>query len=433
VVTVGALITMAAHLEGKGASALDFMGFAQKGGAVMSHVRLASSPARLNQARIDLQQADAVLACDLVVAAMPDALAVMRRDLTRVVANEREIPTADFTANPDAIVPREDLLAKIHAAGSEAGTFVLNAQEVALDVLGDPIAANILLMGYAWQHGLVPVGLTAMMRAIELNDVAVDVNKRAFTVGRVLAADKDALARLKRPDTQVIRFAAPASLEEMVAFRREQLVWYQNAAYAEQYVRLVGAIEARERALAGSASKLPVTRAVARNLYKVMAYKDEYEVARLHADPAFRKLIADQFEGDYTLQFHLAAPLVSRKRPGTDIPAKRTFGPWMMHGFALLRRLKFLRATPFDPFGYTAERKTERALRDDYIALVASLAAGLTRHNRDAALKLAQLPDKIRGYGHVKLANLAAAQKEQAELTRQFSAPTVAIAVQRAG
>jgi indolepyruvate ferredoxin oxidoreductase len=164
-----------------------------------------------------------------------------------------------------------------------------------------------------------------------------------------------------------------------------------------------------------------------------MAYKDEYEVARLHADPTFRKLIADQFEGDYTLQFHLAAPLVSKKRPGTGIPAKRTFGPWMMRGFEVLSRLKFLRGTPFDLFGYTQERKIERALRDDYIALVHSLVTGLTPHNSGAALKLAQLPEKIRGYGHVKLANLAAAQKEQAELTRQFSSPTIAIAIQRAG
>jgi indolepyruvate ferredoxin oxidoreductase len=437
VVTVGALITMAAHLEGKGASTLDFMGFAQKGGAVMSHVRLAASPARLNQVRIDLQQADAVLACDLVVAAMPDALAVMRREVTKVVANEREIPTAEFTGNPDAIVPREELLAKIHASGSAAGTFVLNAQDVALEVLGDPIVANILLMGYAWQQGLIPVGLAAMMRAIELNNVAIDMNKRAFTVGRVLAADQDALARLRRPDAKVIQFAAPRPLEEMVAFRREQLAAYQDAAYAERYVRLVGAIEAKERdvtgAGAGAGAKLPITRAVARNLYKLMAYKDEYEVARLHADPAFRKLIAEQFEGDYTLQFHLAAPLVSKKRPGTGIPAKRTFGPWMMRGFELLRRLKFLRATPFDLFGYTQERRTERALRDDYIAQLESLVAGLTRHNRDAALKLAQLPEKIRGFGHVKLANLAAAQKEQAELVRQFNSPTIAIAIQRAG
>jgi indolepyruvate ferredoxin oxidoreductase len=433
VVTVGALITMAAHLEGKGASTLDFMGFAQKGGAVMSHVRLASSPARLNQVRIDLQQADAILACDLVVAAMPDALAVMKRDVTKVVANEREIPTADFTGNPDAIVPKEALLAKIRASGSEANTFVLNAQDVALEVLGDSIVANILLMGYAWQRGLIPVGLPAMMRAIELNNVAIDMNKRAFTVGRVLAADKDALMRLKRPDAKVIQFAAPKTLEEMVAFRREQLTAYQNAAYAARYVELVASVERKEREVAGDASKLPITRAVARSLFKLMAYKDEYEVARLHADPAFRKMIAEQFDGDYTLQFHLAAPLVSKKRPGTDIPAKRTFGPWLMRGFEVLSRLKFLRATPFDLFGYTDERRTERAIRDDYIGLVQSLASGLTRHNRDAALKLAQLPEKIRGYGHVKLANLAAVREEQLRLVEQFKSPTIAIAIQRAG
>ena len=431
VVTVGALITMAAHLEGKGASTLDFMGFAQKGGAVMSHVRLAASPAHLNQVRIDLQQADAILACDLVVAAMPDSLAVMQRGVTKVVANEREIPTAEFTNNPDAVVPKEDLLAKIHASASAAGTFTLNAQDVALEVLGDSIVANILLMGYAWQRGLIPVSLTAMMRAIELNNVAIEMNKRAFTVGRVLAADKDALERLKRSDTKVIQFAAPKSLDEMVAFRQQQLTAYQSDAYAQHYINLVREVESKERRLAGAQSKLPLTRAVARNLYKVMAYKDEYEVARLHADPAFRKLIADQFEGDYTLQFHLAAPIVSKKRPGTDIPAKRSFGPWMMKGFELLSKMKFLRATAFDPFGYTAERKSERALRDDYVALVRSIVSGLKEHNLDTALKLSQLPEKIRGYGHVKHANMVAAEKEKAALTKLFNSPKISIPIRR--
>jgi indolepyruvate ferredoxin oxidoreductase len=431
VVTVGALITMAAHLEGKGASTLDFMGFAQKGGAVMSHVRLAASPARLNQVRIDLRQADAILACDLVVAAMPDSLAVMQRGVTQVVANEREIPTAAFTGDPDAVVPKEDLLAKIHASASEAGTYVLNAQEVALEVLGDSIVANILLMGYAWQRGLIPVSLAAMMRAIELNNVAIDMNKRAFTVGRVLAFDKAALARLKRSEAKVIQFAAPKSLEEMVAYRRELLTAYQDAAYAQQYLDLVGAVERREREVAGAASRLPITRAVARNLYKLMAYKDEYEVARLHADPAFRQMIAQQFEGDYTLQFHLAAPLVSKKRPGSDVPAKRTFGPWMMRGFELLSRLKFLRATPFDLFGYTQERRSERALRDNYMALVRATVAGLNGHNLDAGLKLAQLPEKIRGFGHVKHANMLAAEKEQRALVELFKAPKIAFPIRR--
>jgi indolepyruvate ferredoxin oxidoreductase len=431
VVTVGALITMAAHLEGKGASTLDFMGFAQKGGAVMSHVRLAASPTRLNQVRIDLQQADAILACDLVVAAMPDSLAVMQRGVTQVVANEREIPTAAFTGNPDAVVPKEDLLAKIHASASEAGTYVLNAQEVALEVLGDSIVANILLMGYAWQRGLIPVSLAAMMRAIELNNVAIDMNKRAFTVGRVLAFDQAALARLKRSEAKVIQFAAPKSLEEMVAYRRELLTAYQDAAYAQQYLDLVGAVEGKEREVAGAASRLPITRAVARNLYKLMAYKDEYEVARLHADPAFRQMIAQQFEGDYTLQFHLAAPLVSKKRPGSDVPAKRTFGPWMMRGFELLSRLKFLRATPFDLFGYTQERRSERALRDNYMALVRAIVAGLNGHNLDAGLKLAQLPEKIRGFGHVKHANMLAAEQEQRALVELFKAPKIAFPIRR--
>jgi indolepyruvate ferredoxin oxidoreductase len=431
VVTVGALITMAAHLEGKGASTLDFMGFAQKGGAVLSHVRLASSPARLNQVRIDLRQADAVLACDLVVAAMPDSLAVMQRGVTKVVANEREIPTAEFTGNPDATIEKDDLLAKIRASASPAGTFLLNAQDIALDVLGDPIVANILLMGYAWQRGLIPVSLAAMMRAIELNNVAVDMNKRAFTVGRVAAADADALTRLKRSDAKVIQFIAPKSLEEMVAYRRELLVAYQDTTYAERYVGLVADIERKERQVFGAASKLPITRAVARNLYKVMAYKDEYEVARLHADPAFRKLVEDQFEGDYTLQFHLAAPIVSKKRSGTDIPAKRTFGPWMMRGFQLLAKMKGLRSTPFDLFGYTEERKKERELRDTYIALIHLLVSGLKEHNRDAALKLAQLPEKVRGYGHVKLANLAAATKEKSILMELFNSPNVSIPIQR--
>jgi len=431
VVTVGALVTMAAHLEGKGASTLDFMGFAQKGGAVMSHVRLAASPARLNQVRIDLQQADAILACDLVVAAMPDSLAVMQRGVTRVVANEREIPTAAFTGDPDAIVPKEDLLAKIYASASEAGTFVLNAQEVALEVLGDSIVANILLMGYAWQRGLIPVSLAAMMRAIELNNVAIDMNKRAFTVGRVLAFDGTALARLKRSEAKVIQFAAPKSLEETIAYRRELLTAWQDGAYAQQYLDLVGEIERKERAVAGDMSKLPITRAVARNLYKVMAYKDEYEVARLHADPAFRQMIAQQFEGDYTLQFHLAAPLVSKKRPGSDIPAKRTFGPWMMRGFEVLSRLKFLRATPFDLFGYTQERRSERALRDEYMALVRSIVAGLNGHNLDAGLKLAQLPEKIRGYGHVKHANMVAAEKEKLALVESFNSAKFSIPIRR--
>jgi len=403
VVTVGALITMAAHLEGKGASTLDFMGFAQKGGAVLSHVRVASSPERLHQVRIDLRQADAVFACDLVVAAMPDGLAVIRNGHTRVVANEYEIPTADFTRDRDAQVDREGLIGRLAAAAGQDQLLRLNAQATAARFLGDTIGSNILLMGYAWQQGLVPVGLPALMRAIELNGVAVDMNKRAFTLGRLLAADAKALEAMAQP-AQVIQFAAPKSLEEMVAFRVDWLTRYQNAAYAQQYAQAVALVERREVELEGSGSRRQLAKSVARNLFKVMAYKDEYEVARLHADPVFREQIAAQFDGDYKLAFHLAPPLLARKKPGSKLPAKSTFGGWMMPVFGVLARFKGLRGTPFDPFGYTRERKEERALRDRYLGFVHELASGLRATNKDAALKLAQLPDQVRGYGHIKQA-----------------------------
>jgi indolepyruvate ferredoxin oxidoreductase len=418
VVTVGALITMAAHLEGKGASTLDFMGFAQKGGAVLSHVRVASSPERLHQVRIDLRQADAVFACDLV-AAMPDGLAVMRDGHTKVVANEHEIPTADFTRDRDAQVDREGLLARIGAAAGSANLLRLDAQATALRFLGDPVGSNVLLMGYAWQQGLVPVGLAALMRAIELNGVAVDMNKRAFTLGRLLAADRAALEGMAQP-AQVIQFAAPKSLEEMVAFRVDWLTSYQNAAYARQYRDAVAAVEQREVALEGEGSRRQVSKAVARNLFKVMSYKDEYEVARLHADPAFRAQIAAQFDGDYKLAFHLAPPLLARRKPGSDVPAKATFGGWMMPVFGALAHLKGLRGTPLDPFGYTRERKGERALRDRYLAFVRDLAASLGANNRDAALRLAQAPDQVRGYGHIKQAAMDRLDAQWPELLARY-------------
>lgn len=417
VVTVGALITMAAHLEGKGASTLDFMGFAQKGGAVMSHVRIGSSPEQLNQVRIDLQQADALLACDMVVAAMPDALAVMRREHTQVVANEQEIQTAEFTRNPDASIRKDDLLAKLAAAAGAGNVATLNAHQVAASLLGDPIGANILLMGFAWQKGLVPVGLPALMRAIELNQVAVDMNKRAFHLGRLAAADKGAIARLANPQAQVIQFTMPASLEDSVALRSSLLVKYQNEAYAARYREAVEKVRQREMAFD---PKTPVTKAVARSLFKLMAYKDEYEVARMHADPEFLRQIGEQFEGDFKLEYHLAPPLLARKRPGSDVPAKMRLGGWVLPVFRALAPLKALRGTPFDVFGFTAERRLERELRDQYFALADQVARDLTSDNKGVMLKLAQVPEQIRGYGHVKMANVVKARAEAASLRRQL-------------
>ncbi|TFW19060.1 indolepyruvate ferredoxin oxidoreductase family protein [Massilia arenosa] len=411
VVTIGALITMAAHLEGKGASTLDFMGFAQKGGAVMSHVRVASSPAALNQVRIDLQQADSVLACDMVVGSMPDALAVMRQEHTVVVANEREIPTASFTQNPDASNNMPALFEQLRRVVGASHVFALDAQSTATRLLGDPITANILMLGYAWQKGLVPVTLTGLMRAIELNGVAIEMNKKAFLLGRLAAADDKALDQLGAK-AQVIQFAAPASLEDTIANRTQRLTAYQNAQYAQRYAHLVQLVAERERALDGAASKTPLAKSVARSLYKVMAYKDEYEVARLHADAAFKAQIDGQFSGDFKLQFHLAPPLLARKKPGSDVPQKMTFGAWMLPVFRTLAPLKALRGTPLDVFGYTGERRRERAWRDQFMAQVEEMALDLTADNKPIYQKIAALPEQVRGFGHIKLRALDKAEAE---------------------
>jgi indolepyruvate ferredoxin oxidoreductase len=402
VVTIGALVAMAAHLEGKGASTLDFMGFAQKGGAVMSHLRIAQSPAALHQVRIDLQQADAVLACDLVVAAMPDALGVMRQGHTRVIANEHEIPTAAFTRDPDAGNDMDGLFARLHGAAGASQVSRIDAQHLATRLLGEPIAANLLMLGYAWQAGLVPVSLAALQRAIELNDVSVDSNRKAFMLGRLAAAAPHALDQLGRKQEKVIQFSAPESLENIVASRVRRLEDYQDARYAARYVDAVRKVERKERALGARHAATPLAKAVARYLFKLMAYKDEYEVARLYAAPEFKAQLEAAFEGTYQLRFHLAPPLLARKKPGTGAPRKISAGAWILPGFHVLARLKVLRGTPLDPFGYTAERRAERKLREEYFALAGEIAASLTAENKADFLHLAKLPEQIRGYGHVK-------------------------------
>ncbi|WP_373896704.1 DUF6537 domain-containing protein, partial [uncultured Massilia sp.] len=317
-----------------------------------------------------------------------------------------------------------------HAGGDFLGVQAQGraAQEVAAGVLGDPIGANILIMGAAWQLGLVPVGLPALMRAIELNNVAVEMNKKAFLLGRLVAADAKAVARLAQP-AKVIQFTPPASLDDIVAFRADWLTRYQDARYAEQYRALVAGLEAREVEIEGPGSKRAVSKALARSLFKVMAYKDEYEVARLHLDTGFLEGLGQQFEGDFHVEYHLAPPLLARRKPGTDVPAKMRFGPWMRSAFRLLKPLKVLRGTALDPFGYTHERRAERRLRDDWLALADMLATGLTLENRAAALKLAGVGETIRGYGHVKAANMARARAETAVLLEEFRHPGVKASV----
>ena len=427
VVTVGAVIAMAAHLEGHAASVLDFMGFAQKGGSVLSFVRLAQDPAALNQVRIDAQQADAVLACDVVVAASADALLTVRRGRTRVLANTHEIPVAESLSNPDASLKVDALLDKIEFAAGEAQVETMDAQALAEAFLGDSIVSNILAMGYAWQRGLVPVSLVAMQKAIELNGVAVESNRAAFALGRLAAADPAAAqALLNAPVAEDAGAGTAAeSLDDLTLRSQAFLAAYQSPAYAERYRRVVDRVRIRESAIGGAASVLPLTRAVAEQLRKLMAYKDEYEVARLYTDGEFEKKLAEQFEAGegeaMTLEFYMAPPVLIKPRGGKDAaPKKVRFGPWMFPLLKLLRRGKALRGTPFDPFGRTEERRLERRLIADYETRVDELLAGLTPDRIKVATAIASVPASIRGYGHVKLASLAIARARESELLNRF-------------
>jgi len=416
VVTVGAVIAMAAHLEAKAASVLDFMGFAQKGGAVLSFVRLADTPARLNQVRIDTQQADAILACDIVVGASADALQTVRHGRTRILANTHEIPVAEALRNPDADLHVDLLLAKLRYAAGEDRVETFDAQATAQEFLGDTLASNILALGYAWQRGLVPIGLAALTCAIELNGVAVQNNLLAFALGRMAAADARGL--------DALRVSAPAeqadeSIDQLIARGVAHLSGYQSAAWARRFEQRIQAVRERESALAGGDARLPLTRAAARSLLKLMSYKDEYEVARLYTDGEFQRRLAEQFEGDFTLEFHMAPPFMARPRDGQP-PAKVRLGAWMLPAMRLLAQGRRLRGTPFDVFGHTQERRLERTLIERFDARLDELAAGLAPANQAVAARIAELPLSVRGFGHVKIANLALAQVREAELLHRF-------------
>ena len=419
VVTVGAVIAMAAHLEGKSASVLDFMGFAQKGGSVLSFVRWADRPERLNQVRIDTQQADAILACDLVVGASPEALGTVRRGRTRVLANVHEVPVAESLKNPDASLKVPLLLDKLRfAAGADddpAALETFDAQTLAEAFVGDTIVSNILALGYAWQRGLVPVSLAALQRAIELNGVAVPTNQLAFSLGRLAAGDPAGLQALSAGGKPA---PADESLAALSARAMDQLSAWGNRAWADRWQQLVQAAQVAEQAATGQGDG-PFARAVARSALKLMSYKDEYEVARLYTDGRFNADLAAQFEGPIRLEFNMAPPLLSRARNGQP-PRKISFGPWLLPVLKLLARAKALRGTPMDLFGRTEERRMERALIQQFEARVQELLPLLTPTMLPTATAIASLPLSMRGFGHVKIGNVALARVREAELLHKL-------------
>ncbi|TAL52693.1 indolepyruvate ferredoxin oxidoreductase family protein [Pandoraea sp.] len=426
IVTIGNLLGMAAHLEGKGVTTLDVTGLAQKGGAVMSHVQIANHPDDIHATRIAMGEAQVVIGCDAIVTASDDTLSRMQHGLTRVVVNSAPTPTAELIKNPNWQFPGSSTEQDIRNAAGDACDFV-DAHQLALRLLGDAIYTNPFVLGYAWQKGWIPLSHAALVRAIELNGVAIEKNRQAFEWGRRAAHDLASVQRLAQQDAapsgaNVIALHTPKALDTLIAQRCESLVAYQNAAYAQRYRSLVEKVRAAEQAASANPTQTPLTEAVARGLYKLMAYKDEYEVARLYTDPAFMAKIQAQFEGNYQLKFHLAPPLFAKRDAHGNL-LKKQYGPWMMSAFRLLAKLKGLRGGPFDLFGKTEERRTERALIGEYEALVDELLGRLSDHNLPLAVQLASLPEEIRGFGHVKARNLAQVRAKWARLLAQYRNP----------
>jgi indolepyruvate ferredoxin oxidoreductase len=421
IVTIGGILGMAAHLERRGVGVLDMAGLAQKGGAVFSYVRFAEKPEDIHAIRVAAARADLVIGGDIVVTGTRKVLAAVKHGATEMVVNTAEFLPGEFTRNADYSLPSERLKRTIIAdAGRDKAHFV-DATRLATALFGQSIGANMFLVGYAYQLGAIPLSSAAIERAIELNGEAVAMNKAAFHWGRRAAVDRAAVEALAKPAAATPSDAQhlSESFEETVARRVKFLTDYQDAGYAARYRDRV------EKARAAEAGRAPgktgLAEAVARYLFKLMAYKDEYEVARLYTDGSFLNQVANTFEGDnLRLEFHLAPPLLARRDRATGLPRKMSFGPWLLPVFRLLAKFKFLRGTAFDPFGRSQERRTERKLIEDYEAALDKVLDALTPDNHHVAVGIAAIPEKIRGFGHVKQRHLAAAKADEAALLEQF-------------
>ncbi len=400
VLTIAALVAMAAHIEGKGCATMNQTGLAQKFGAVVSHVRVGREQNAINSLRIPAGDADLLLGCDLVVAAGDEAMAKVNLERSHAIVNDFESATAEFITNPDIAFPSQAMKDTIREEVGADKVDFLNVTDIATQLFGDSIASNLFLLGYAYQQGLVPVGAEALAQAIELNGVAIEFNQQAFLWGRRAAHDLDKVVKVAQLEDS---FEPITDLDALVADRASRLRDYQNEAYAQRYLATIARVREAD-------SDGVLSMAVARNLYKLMAYKDEYEVARLYADPAFKAQLASEFEGDYRLEFHLAPPFLAGKDADSGLPTKRRLGGWVLPVFSVLAKLRGLRGTAFDPFGYMAERKLERQLIADYEQNLDEVIALLSESNYDTALELAELPAQMRGYGHVKERNVAQAR-----------------------
>ena len=415
VITIGQLLGMAGHIEGKGIVTQDAGGLAQKGGATWSHVLIGASQEDIRTTRVGMAGADLIIGCDPIVAAGKETVLRMREGRTHVALNSYSTPTAAFVHNANWQNPAEACAAEIVKAVGVEGVGAFNADAASTKLMGDSIYTNPMMLGYAWQKGWIPLEYASLMRAIELNAVAVDNNKTAFEWGRRAAHDPASVEKL-HASAQVIAMPAPRQgLAELVARRVAFLTDYQNAAYARRYESVVTRVQQAESAL----GKTLLAQNVARYLFKLMAYKDEYEVARLHTDRGFHDKVGAMFEGDFKLNYHLAPPMIAKANDKGELQ-KQKFGPWMLTAFRVLARLKGLRGTALDPFGRTEERKMERALIDQYLASVDEMLKTLDAGNHAAAVEVARIPELIKGYGHVKARHVETAQQQWAAAMAAF-------------
>ncbi len=420
VITIGQLLGTAAHIEGKGIVTQDAGGLAQKGGATWSHVLIADTQEHIRTTRVSMAAADLIIGCDPLVAVSKETTQRMRAGRTHVAINSHGTPTAAFVRNANWANPSEACVAEIVQTVGEDGVGAFDADGAATRLMGDSIYTNPMMLGYAWQKGWVPLSRDSLMRAIELNAVAVDNNKTAFEWGRRAAHDWASVEKQLAP-AQVVEFKKRETLETVIARRVEFLTGYQNVAYAKTYEAFVNRVRAVEAPL----NKTALTEAVARYLFKLMAYKDEYEVARLHTDTAFLGKVNAMFEGDFKLNYHLAPPIMAKKNDKGEL-VKQSFGPWMLTGFRVLARLKGLRGTALDIFGKTEERRTERALIGEYKDSVEEVLASLNAANHATGVEIARIPEQIKGYGHVKERNLKVARLQWQGLMAQWRSPEAA-------
>lgn len=419
VVTIGAVLGMAAHLEGKGCSVLDVAGLAQRNGPVTSHVRIAARPDQLHATRI--VTADLILGYDIVVATGQDVMSKMVADKSRAVINTRVAPTSAFARNPDLNLTADAMVDTIGDILGDTQTAFIDAGRLAYALLGNEVAANLFLVGYALQKGWMPIGLSSLLRAIDMNGVSVEMNNAAFAWGRLAAADLAFVENCAFGTAPGREKPAKEGTDALVDRFTNELTGYQNSAYAQRFQRLIAQVRTADSGHGDKAQALTI--AVARHAYKLMAIKDEYEVARLYSDGDFLRAVREEFEGDLRLEFHMAPPLLQRKDPVTGRYRKRTFGRGTMALYSILAKLKVLRGTPFDIFGYAAHRREERALIAHYETMIDTVLATLKAENYDLAVEIASYPAMIRGYDVVKDAHLAKARAHLATLLDRFANP----------